>query len=254
VKEMGVELDITVTISEPLNFLGYARCSASERNLWSRDVESLFACNTSLDTVLSQVPESIKTAVHQYKDPFVALWPSFCKELAAYKERLKTIWSTTGNSVITLMDDLGIYYTGIIEVFPVMPFFREWARSNPLTIPALPLTDKEILELLVHEILHRTTEVDHPQSLWHTLSMVFFMKKIPHNKRFLLQHAFIYVASSWIASHTFAEAFTIPPLEHRDAYQKQRLLMEQYMHSLFDLFPPEKDQLTFAEKIVACAL
>lgn len=252
----AVELDIAFTISKPLNFLGYARdCITSERkDLWSRDVEALFASDNPLDTVLSQVPEPIKAAVHQYKDPFVTVWPSFYKELAAFKERLKAIWTTAGKTVVTLMGDLEIYYTGTIDVFPVMPFFREWPRSNPLTMPALPRTDKEILELLVHEILHRTTEVDHPQSLWHTLTIVFFMKKIPHNKRFLIQHAFIYVASSWIASHTLKEEFTIPRLEHRDTHREQWLLMEHYMHSLFGLFPPVKDQMTFAEKIVACTL
>lgn len=247
--------EVTFTISPPLNFLGYARerISRGKVFLWSRDTEMLFACDRPLESVLSEIPGHMREIVEQYKDPFLREWPSFSRKLVKFKKKLERIWESTSEEVIHLMGELGIFHSQLVEVFPVMPFFRHWPRSNPLSMPARPLTDKEILGFLAHEILHRTTDSYGPGSLWYWLTTVFIMKKVPKEKRFLIQHALIYVISEWIVSEVLESEFVKPTLvEGEGSFE-----MGQYIDSISEIFRSpfeEKKVMEFAEKIVACCI
>lgn len=247
--------EVIFTVSQPLNFLGYARNNLQEKvpHLWERDVETLFACDASIDTVLSRVPLHIATPIQAYKDSFIRKWPSIREELQKAQKRLETLWNIHSQTVNTLMDSTGFFYSDVIEVFPVMPFFRQWPRSNPLTMPVLPWTDKQLLEFLVHEILHKTSDAPHPQSLWRSLSMVFFMKKIPKAQKFLIQHALIYVAAAWVASQVLQEEFLKPHLKKTDSKVEQCIEMEKYITSIFSFFSTFKiyeNKMELAEEIV----
>jgi hypothetical protein len=253
--------EVIFTISQPLNFLGYARNHMVQGEgisfLWSRDVEMLFARDELIDIVLAHIPQNVKEVIQEYKDPFLKEWPSIHEELVQVKEQLKTLWDSNCQKVITLMEELGFFYSGSIEVFPVLPVFREWPRSNPLSMPAMPWTDKERLTLLIHEILHRTTDVHHLYSLWHYLSMIFFMKKVPDGRRFLLQHALIYVTSTWIASHALKEEFELPEIKQKTSRREQFIEMKHFIDSLFILFSSrgekhERNVMDLAEEIALC--
>ncbi len=253
--------EVIFTISQPLNFLGYARNHLVQgeviSSLWSRDVEVLFARDEHIDLVLVHIPQDMKEVIQEYKDPFLKEWPSIHEELVHAKEQLEMLWDSNCQKVITLMEELGFFYSGLIEVFPVLPFFREWPRSNPLSMPAMPWTDKERLTLLVHEILHRTTDVHHLYSLWHYLSMMFFMKKVPKGRRFLLQHALIYVASSWIASRALKEEFELPEIKQKTSQREQFIEMRDFIDSLFILFSSRGEEherivMNLAEEIAQC--
>ena len=252
--------EVIFTISQPLNFLGYARSKLDQRgsisSLWSRDIETLFARDKPVDIVLSYIPQDLKETIQEYKDPFLKDWPSIHEELIHATEQLETLWDSNCQKVISLMEELGFFYTGLIEVFPVLPLFREWPRSNPLSMPAMQWTDKERLTLLIHEILHRTTDVHHLSSLWHYLSMMFFMKKVPKGRRFLLQHALIYVASSWIASHALLEEFELPEIKQKTSQREQFIEMRDFIDSLFTLFSSKEEHesavMNLAEEIAQC--
>lgn len=250
--------EVIFTVSQPLNFLGYARNRLQNGKgiLWSRDVEALFAYDNPVDTVLSHVPLHIRAVIQEYRDPFLREWPSIREELLQVKERFQAIWNSNSQKVGTLMDGLGFFYSDTVEVFPVMPFFREWPRSNPLSMPAMQWTDREVLEYLVHEILHRTSDTPHPQSLWRCLSMIFFMKKVPKERRFLIQHALIYVAAAWITSRALQEEFVMPHLKQVDSQIEQCMEMGEYMHSIFRFFSSMKETeiMKLAENIVACCI
>ena len=253
--------EVIFTISQPLNFLGYARNHIVEREgisfLWSRDTEMLFARGEPVDKVLAHIPPNMKDVIKEYKTPFLEEWLSVHEELLQVKNQLKTLWDSTCQKVTTLMEELGFFYSGSIEVFPVLPYFRQWPRSNPLSMPAMPWTDKERLTFLIHEILHRTTDIRHLYSLWHYLSMIFFMKKVPQERRFLLQHALIYVASTWIASHALKEEFDMPEISQKTSKREQFIEMKDFIDSLFILFSsrgegPEKNVMNLAEEIALC--
>ncbi|MBU7016290.1 MAG: hypothetical protein HXS44_02180 [Theionarchaea archaeon] len=253
--------EVIFTISQPLNFLGYARSKLDQRgvvsSLGSRDVEVLFARDEPVDMALAYIPQDMKEVFQEYEDPFLKEWPSIHEDLVQAKKQLQMLWDSNCQKVITLMEELGFFYSGIIEVFPVMPFFREWPRSNPLSMPAMPWTDKERLTLLIHEILHRTTDAHHLYSLWHYLGMMFFMKKVPKGRRFLLQHALIYVASTWIASHTLKEEFEMPEIKQKTSQREQFIEMKDFIDSLFILFSskgeePDRNVMSLAEEIAAC--
>ncbi len=252
---------VIFTVSQSLNFLGYARnyLPRDVVDLCSRETEAMFARDEPPDIILSQITDQIGEIVTPYLSSFMEKWPSIREELLRYRDRLERIWGSCSQDVQNLMDELAFFYSGSIQVFPVMPFFREWPRSNPLSMPANPWTDKEILEFLVHEILHRTTEVDHPKSLWHYLGMLFIMRKVNREQRFLIQHALIYVASSWIASHALKEEFTIMKLIRREFDLERCIEMEHYMHSIFAVFSSmerkeERNPVALAEEIAACCI
>ncbi|MGD2250439.1 MAG: hypothetical protein PVF58_18745 [Candidatus Methanofastidiosia archaeon] len=245
---------LTIIISKPLNFLGFARCNLLSENtfLWSREVETLFARNTSLDTVLSEVPSHIKEEVAPYKESFIREWPSLCHQLELFKDHITILWRGNSEKIFSLMDRVGIFYSKPITVFPVMPFFRDWPRSTPLSMPIQHTSTQKLLNLLIHEILHKTTEVHHPRSLWHYLSMVFLMKNITKKDRFLIQHAVIYVAASWIASVTLKKDFTVPQFEKKFSEKEQLLKITGYTRAVFDIFSSgiDGDLMKFAENIV----
>jgi hypothetical protein len=249
---MGFTLNII--ISQPLNFLGFARCNIPSENafLWSREVETLFAHDVSLDTVLSEVPPHIKEELAPYKESFIKEWPSMCHKLETFKDNITTLWKCNSEKIFSIMDRLGLLYIEPITVFPVMPFFRDWPRSTPLSMPIQYTSNQKLLELLIHEILHRTTEVHHPQSLWQYLSMVFLMKNITKKDRFLIQHAVIYVAASWITSVTLKKDFTVPQFEKEFSEKEKLLKITWYTHAVFYIFSSgvEGNLMKLAEDIV----
>lgn len=246
---------LNIVISKPLNFLGFARSNISSENsfLWSRDVETLFAHDTSLNTVLSEIPLYIRKEVGPYKELFIKEWPSMYSELQSFRDHIRDLWSNNSKKIFFLMDRLGLFYSGSIDIFPVMPFFRDWPRSTPLSMPIHYESSKKILELLTHEILHRTTEAEHPQSLWHYLSMVFFIKNITKEDRFLIKHAVIYVAAAWISSAALKKDFTVPQFERETSDKDQLLRLIRYTNAIFNIFLSgvEKNLMKLAENIVA---
>jgi hypothetical protein len=244
-------------ISQPLNFLGYvrSRLSLEKSPLWSREVESLFASSEPLDTVLTSIPAPIREEVAPFQRFFAADWPAFNEELSQFKQNLESLWNSNQQRILSMMEELWLFYEGIVEVFPVMPFFRSWPRSNPLSIPLQDQPDQKVLELLIHEILHRTTESENPQSIWRYLSMVFTIKRLPTQSRFLMQHAFIYVAASWIISLALETDFQRPQLNQDMSDQEQFTEMDGYIHFLFPFFSSEfraDNPMTLAENIVEC--
>ncbi|MBU7015284.1 MAG: hypothetical protein HXS52_09295 [Theionarchaea archaeon] len=244
-------------VSEPLNFLGYARnqLSSEKSHLWSREVESLFVSSTSLDAVLSSISLPIRREVTSFRDSFSAEWPAFSEELREFKQHLERVWDSNQKRIISLMEELWIFYDGILDVFPVMSFFRPWPRSTPLSIPLGHQSDQKVLELLTHEILHRTTESDNPQSIWRYLSIVFTIQRLSSQSRFLIQHAFIFVAASWIVSHSLKTDFQIPQLNQDISEQEQLTEMERYVQLLFRLFSSEfrtDNPMQAAETLVEC--
>ncbi|MBU7041200.1 MAG: hypothetical protein HXS45_10335 [Theionarchaea archaeon] len=244
-------------ISQPLNFLGYARSRLSPEKsyLWSREVESLFALDEPLDTVLTRIPVPIGEEVGPFKRSFEADWPVFRLELFRFKENLESLWKSNQQRILSMMKELWLFHEGSLEVFPVMPFFRSWPRSTPLSMPILDQHDQKTLELLIHEVLHRTTESDHPQSIWRYLRMVFTIKRIPTQSRFLMQHAFIYTAASWIGALALEKEFQRPHLTQETSDQEQFIEMDEYMHFLFPFFSSElkaDNPMILAEDIVEC--
>lgn len=244
-------------ISQPLNFLGYARSrlSSEKSYLWSREIESLFASSEPLDTVLTDIPAPIRKEVAPFKKSFAADWPAFKEELSQFRQSLESLWNPNQQKIISLMEELWLFHEGTVEVFPVMPFFRSWPRSNPLSMPIQDQSDQKVLELLIHETLHRTTESENPQSIWRYLSMVFTIKRLPTQSRFLMQHAFIYVAASWIVSLALETDFQRPQLTQEMSDQGQFTEMDGYIHSLFPFFSSElraDNPMMLAENIVEC--
>jgi hypothetical protein len=244
-------------ISQPLNFLGYARSriSSERSHLWSREVESLFASSEPLDSILTKIPAPLREEVAPFQKHFAADWPAFNEELSKFKQNLESLWNPNQQRIISLMEELWLFYDGIVEVFPVMPFFRSWPRSNPLSMPIQGQSDRKVLEFLIHELLHRTTESDHPQSIWRYLSIVFTIKRLPTQSRFLMQHAFIYVAASWVVSLALETDFQRPQLNQEMSDQEQFAEMDRYIHLLFSFFSSElraDNPMMLAENIVEC--
>ncbi len=243
--------EVRFIISESLNFLGYARSFLERKSvsfLWSRDVEKIFACRTPLEKVLPEIPEHIREVINPYQDQYERDWPSFYEELGSFRQQLEKTWKANFTTVMDLMNDLGFFYSDPVEVFLVMPFFREGPRSNPLTMPAVPLTVREILEFLTHEILHVTTDTNIPGSLWHYMSMVFLMKKVPEKRRPIIQHALIYVAASWITSQVLKEGFKMLKYEKIDPE------VEKLLDPITRVFLSSKkrDPLQLAEAVLEC--
>ncbi|MGC1120717.1 MAG: hypothetical protein WBA22_06450 [Candidatus Methanofastidiosia archaeon] len=250
-------LRLIFQISQPLNFLGYtrSRLSSEKSFLWSREVESLFASSEPLDTTLTNISTPIREELTPFQKSFAADWPAFNEELLRFKQHLESLWNSNQQRITSMMEELWLFYDGILDVFPVMSFFRSWPRSTPLSMPVQDQSDQKILELLIHEILHRTTESDHRQSIWRYLSMVFTIKRLPTQSRFLIQHAFIYVAASWIASLTLKTDFQRPQLNQDISDQEQFTEMDGYIHLLFPFFSSEfraDNPMTLAENIVEC--
>ncbi|MBU7023490.1 MAG: hypothetical protein HXS40_04925 [Theionarchaea archaeon] len=221
----------------------------------SREIENLFASSNLLDTVLTDIPAPLREEVAPFQKPFVADWPAFNEELSKFKQNLESLWNPNQQRIISLMEELWLFYDGIVEVFPVMPFFRSWPRSAPLSMPIQSQSNRKVLEFLIHELLHRTTESDHPQSIWRYLSMVFTIKRLPTSSRFLMQHAFIYVAASRIVSLALETDFQRPQLNQDMSDQEQFAEMDRYIHSLFPFFSSEfgaDNPMMLAENIVEC--
>ena len=89
--------------------------------------------------------------------------------------------------------------------------------------------------------------------------MIFVIKKVPQERKFLVQHALIYTAASWIASHTLEEELEMPKIEQKTSRKEQYIEMKRYIYSLFTFFLTVKEEnknlMDLAEKIAAhCGL